>query len=49
MSFLRERWTFDRVPKKYWPPPAIVTTLALGALIALGHGSAIAPMICTVF
>lgn len=49
MSFLRELWAFVRVRKKYWLLPTLVTMLALGALIVLSQGSAIAPMIYTVF
>ena len=49
MSFLREFWLFLRVRKKYWLLPAIVTLLVLGGLIVLSQGSAVAPMIYTVF
>ena len=49
MSFLSEFWLFLRVRKKYWLLPAIVTLLVLGGLIVLSQGSAVAPMIYTVF
>lgn len=49
MSFLRELWRFMRVRKKYWLFPAIVTLLMLGGLIVLSQGSAVAPMIYTIF
>ena len=49
MSFLREFWLFLRVRKKYWLLPAIVMLLVLGGLIVLSQGSAVAPMIYTVF
>lgn len=49
MSFLRELWRFMRVRKKYWLFPAIVTLLILGGLIVLSQGSAVAPMIYTIF
>ncbi len=49
MSFLRELWQFMRVRKKYWLFPVIVMMLALGGLIVLSQGSAVAPMIYTIF
>ena len=49
MSFLRELWQFMRVRKKYWLFPIIVMMLALGGLIVLTQGSAVAPMIYTIF
>ena len=49
MSFLREFWLFLRVRKKYWLLPVIFTLLVLGGLIVLSQGSAVAPMIYTVF
>ena len=49
MSFLSEFWLFLRVRKKYWLLPAIVMLLVLGGLIVLSQGSAVAPMIYTVF
>ena len=38
-----------RVRKKYWLFPVIVMMLVLGGLIVLGQGSAVAPMIYTIF
>lgn len=35
--------------KKFWLAPLIVVMLLLGALIVLGHGSAVAPFIYTLF
>lgn len=49
MSFLRELWQFMRVRKKYWLFPVIVMMLVLGGLIVLTQGSAVAPMIYTIF
>ena len=46
---LKERWAFLRARKKYWLWPIIVLMLALGALIVLAQGSAIAPFIYTLF
>ena len=49
MAFLLELWTFIRVRKKYWLLPVIIVTLVLGGLIVLSQGSAVAPMIYTLF
>lgn len=49
MSFLRELWAFMRVRKKYWLLPVLVSVLLLGGLIVLSQGSAVAPMIYTIF
>lgn len=47
--FVGEFWAFLRVRKKYWLFPAIVMLLAVGGLIALSQGSAVAPMVYTLF
>jgi len=49
MSFLKELWAFLRIRKKYWLWPVIVTMGALGALIVLTQGSAVAPFIYALF
>ena len=49
MSFLMELWAFMRVRKKYWLMPVIVMMLLLGGLIVLTSGSAVAPMVYTIF
>ena len=49
MDFLREFYAFVRVRKKYWLLPVIVLSLVLGGLLMLGQGSAVAPMIYTIF
>ena len=49
MSILRELWTFMKVRKKLWLAPVIFLMVALGALIVLAQGSAIAPFIYTLF
>ncbi len=49
LDFLREFWAFLRVRKKYWLFPVIVTLLLIGGLIVLSQGSAVAPMVYTVF
>jgi hypothetical protein len=49
MSFLGELWMFLRVRKKFWLLPIILTMLALGGLLILAQGSAVAPFIYTLF
>jgi hypothetical protein len=40
---------FLKFRKKFWLAPIIIIMLALGALIVLAQGSAIAPFIYTLF
>jgi hypothetical protein len=49
MSFLGELWMFLRVRKKFWLLPIILILLALGGLLILAQGSAVAPFIYTIF
>lgn len=49
MSLIPDLWRFMRARKKYWLFPAIVLTLVLGGLIVLAQGTAVAPMIYTLF
>jgi hypothetical protein len=49
MTFLAELWRFLRVRKKFWLLPIIVMTLALGGILVLAQGSAVAPFIYTLF
>ena len=49
MSLIPDLWRFMRARKKYWLFPAIVLTLVLGGLIFLAEGTAVAPMIYTLF
>ena len=49
MSFLAEFWQFLRARKKFWLLPILLMTLALGGLIVLTQGSAVAPFIYTLF
>ena len=48
-SLPRELWAFMRVRKKWWLLPLIVTMLLVGLLIAFAQGSALAPLIYTIF
>ena len=49
MSFLKELWTFLRARKKFWLLPLILLMLVLGGLLILAQGSALAPLIYTLF
>ena len=49
MGFVSELWKFLRVRKKYWLAPILVMMVALGGLLVLAQGSAIAPFIYTLF
>ncbi len=49
MSFLREFFDFLRERRKYWLAPVMVLLVALGGLVVLAKGSAVAPFIYTLF
>jgi NAD/NADP transhydrogenase beta subunit len=49
MSMLLELFQFMKERKKLWLAPIIIIMLALGALIVLSQGSALAPFIYTLF
>jgi len=49
VEFVRELWAFLRARKKLWLLPIIVVTVALGGLVVLTQGSAVAPFIYTLF
>ncbi len=49
MSFLKELFDFLKTRKKFWLAPIIIIMLALGVLIVLAQGSAVAPFIYTLF
>jgi hypothetical protein len=49
LSIIREIWDFLKVRKKWWLAPIIFFLILLGALIVLTEGSAIAPLIYTLF
>jgi Family of unknown function (DUF5989) len=49
IAILTELLAFLRTRKKYWLLPAFVTVIALGGLLVLAQGSAIAPFIYTLF
>jgi|TARA_B100000767_G_scaffold269622_1_gene291732 hypothetical protein len=49
MAFLKEFWRFLIVRKKYWLIPILVTLALFGFIIILSQGSAIGPLIYTIF
>lgn len=49
LSILRELWTFLRVRKKWWLAPIVLLLVALGGLLAVAQGSALAPFIYSLF
>lgn len=49
MDFLRELWQFLKQRKKLWLLPVITILLLLGVMIVFVQGSALAPLIYTVF
>ncbi|HTP81031.1 MAG TPA: DUF5989 family protein [Bacteroidota bacterium] len=49
LSIFAELWDFMRVRKKWWLGPIFFIFLALGLLIVLTQGSALAPFIYTLF
>tara|TARA_Y100000590_G_C15609200_1_gene973152 strand:- start:214 stop:363 length:150 start_codon:yes stop_codon:yes gene_type:complete len=49
MDFIKEFWEFIKFRKKYWLLPAIIFLFLIGFLILLGEGTAIGPLIYTIF
>lgn len=49
MSLLLELWSLMRVRKKFWLLPILLMSAVFGALIVFTQGSAIAPLIYTLF
>ena len=48
-SILAELWKFLRVRKKYWLMPIVFFLLALGVILVVAKGSALAPFIYSLF
>jgi hypothetical protein len=48
-DFLRELWAFMRARKKLWLLPLMVVLITLAGLVVLAQGSALAPLIYTLF
>ncbi len=49
MEFLREFFLFLKQRKKYWLIPIFLLLCLLGTILFLGHGTAAAPFIYTIF
>ena len=49
LGLLSDLWAYMRARKKFWLTPIIVLLVLLGALLVLGQGSALAPLIYTLF
>lgn len=49
MSFFAELWAYMRTRKKFWLVPILLVMVALGGLLVLAQGSAVAPFIYTLF
>ncbi len=49
IDLLRDVWDFFKVRKKYWLAPLVISLLLMGALVIFTQGSAIAPLIYTLF
>jgi hypothetical protein len=48
-SILAEFWSFLKVRKKWWLAPIILFLVLFGILVVLTEGSAIAPLVYTLF
>ena len=49
MEFIRELFSFLKTRKKYWLIPLIIILLLLSLIIVFAGGSALAPLIYTIF
>ena len=49
MKFIDEFLEFLKVRKKYWLLPIIIVLFLFGGLIVLTQGTAVAPLIYTIF
>ena len=49
LSLLKELFAYMSARKKWWLFPVIIVLVAIGGLLVLAQGSAIAPFIYTVF
>ena len=49
MDFIKEFWEFLKVRKKYWLLPLLIVLVLFGGIMVLSSGSAIAPLIYTIF
>lgn len=49
LDFIHDIWNFMRIRKKLWLLPVILVLLIFGILFVLTSGSALAPLIYTIF
>jgi len=49
MESLKDIWRFIKNRRKWWLLPVVLALLAVGALLVLGGGSAVAPFLYTLF
>lgn len=49
MEMMKDLWNFLRARKKWWLLPVILVLLAVGALLVLTSGTAVAPFVYTFF
>jgi len=49
MSFFIELWSFIRIRKKFWLLPILLVMVIFGGVIVLSQGSAVAPLVYTLF
>ncbi len=49
LTIVKDLWMFMRVRKKFWMAPIIIMLVLFGGLIILSEGSAIGPLIYTIF
>lgn len=49
MDFIKEFFQFLRIRKKYWLLPILIILVLFGGIIVLSQGSAVAPLIYTIF
>ena len=49
IDFLIEFYEFLKIRKKYWLLPIVIVLTFFGILIVLSQGSAVAPLIYTIF
>ena len=49
LDLMKDLWGFMRERRKFWLAPVILVMVALGGLLVLAQGSAVAPFIYTLF
>jgi len=49
LSILSELWDFLKVRKKWWLVPIVLFLLAIGLMLIMVEGTAVAPFIYTLF